>query len=167
MVSAALTVEKPTSSPAPSRVAGAGGGPSTAAMARAATTAAPVVRRRHRAPRPAEVREIIVSVMPITMSGDGVTTLCENHGTSMNGTHRCYTGSRKAAHSVAQHSRGMTMANADSTELRRADGGPVRVLVVDDRSEEHTSELQSRRDLVCRLLLEKKNKEIERKTCLQ
>src|SRR6267378_5678857 len=29
----------------------------------------------------------------------------------------------------------------------------------DDRSEEHTSELQSRRDLVCRLLLEKKKKE--------
>src|SRR5438874_5295345 len=31
-------------------------------------------------------------------------------------------------------------------------GGPV------SRSEEHTSELQSRRDLVCRLLLEKKKK---------
>src|SRR5690349_23489095 len=29
---------------------------------------------------------------------------------------------------------------------------------VRDRSEEHTSELQSRRDLVCRLLLEKKKK---------
>src|SRR5438874_12138328 len=29
---------------------------------------------------------------------------------------------------------------------------------VDSRSEEHTSELQSRRDLVCRLLLEKKKK---------
>src|SRR5438874_9424233 len=28
----------------------------------------------------------------------------------------------------------------------------------DSRSEEHTSELQSRRDLVCRLLLEKKKK---------
>src|SRR5204863_9568841 len=28
------------------------------------------------------------------------------------------------------------------------------------RSEEHTSELQSRRDLVCRLLLEKKKKEL-------
>src|SRR5690349_24251010 len=28
----------------------------------------------------------------------------------------------------------------------------------DPRSEEHTSELQSRRDLVCRLLLEKKNR---------
>src|SRR5690349_22493818 len=30
------------------------------------------------------------------------------------------------------------------------------------RSEEHTSELQSRRDLVCRLLLEKKNERILR-----
>src|SRR5690349_21962300 len=29
------------------------------------------------------------------------------------------------------------------------------------RSEEHTSELQSRRDLVCRLLLEKKKKKID------
>src|SRR5438874_13667635 len=29
------------------------------------------------------------------------------------------------------------------------------------RSEEHTSELQSRRDLVCRLLLEKKKKQIK------
>src|SRR5258707_2483441 len=31
---------------------------------------------------------------------------------------------------------------------------------IDDRSEEHTSELQSRQYLVCRLLLEKKKKEI-------
>src|SRR5690349_22588035 len=30
------------------------------------------------------------------------------------------------------------------------------------RSEEHTSELQSRRDLVCRLLLEKKKKNVDR-----
>src|SRR5438874_8503490 len=32
------------------------------------------------------------------------------------------------------------------------------------RSEEHTSELQSRRDLVCRLLLEKKKKKHTRQT---
>src|SRR5438874_7852034 len=32
------------------------------------------------------------------------------------------------------------------------------------RSEEHTSELQSRRDLVCRLLLEKKKKQTYRTT---
>src|SRR5438874_9997788 len=33
---------------------------------------------------------------------------------------------------------------------------------VETRSEEHTSELQSRRDLVCRLLLEKKNIQLRR-----
>src|SRR5438874_3175763 len=38
-----------------------------------------------------------------------------------------------------------------------------RELVVPSRSEEHTSELQSRRDLVCRLLLEKKKKNQNRK----
>src|SRR5207249_9868072 len=37
--------------------------------------------------------------------------------------------------------------------------GEVEVLL-DHRSEEHTSELQSRFDLVCRLLLEKKNNEL-------
>src|SRR5699024_11376025 len=42
--------------------------------------------------------------------------------------------------------------------LERAECGPHGFLVagVDGRSEEHTSELQSRFDLVCRLLLEKK-----------
>src|SRR5690349_23903528 len=38
-------------------------------------------------------------------------------------------------------------------------GDPGHDLRRDARSEEHTSELQSRRDLVCRLLLEKKKKE--------
>src|SRR5690349_23590027 len=41
--------------------------------------------------------------------------------------------------------------------------GGLRIKPVEEvRSEEHTSELQSRRDLVCRLLLEKKKKETER-----
>src|SRR6266496_6676956 len=40
------------------------------------------------------------------------------------------------------------------TQPRRRGGRP--------RSEEHTSELQSRRDLVCRLLLEKKKKKLKR-----
>src|SRR5438874_5775523 len=39
--------------------------------------------------------------------------------------------------------------------------------VTTKRSEEHTSELQSRRDLVCRLLLEKKKKRIRYKLQLQ
>src|SRR5690349_22749637 len=38
---------------------------------------------------------------------------------------------------------------------------------LDDRSEEHTSELQSRRDLVCRLLLEKKKNVLNNGQVLQ
>src|SRR2546428_1672734 len=42
----------------------------------------------------------------------------------------------------------------------------TRVQDASDRSEEHTSELQSRSDLVCRLLLEKKKRTISRRLCL-
>src|SRR5438105_6551228 len=62
------------------------------------------------------------------------------------------------------------LPNARSCPHRRAGGGHARDAVGAElptrgsrrqgpRSEEHTSELQSRVDLVCRLLLEKKNKE--------
>src|SRR5204862_793208 len=53
---------------------------------------------------------------------------------------------------------------ADMSEVIKTDvliigAGPCGLFAVFElRSEEHTSELQSRRDLVCRLLLEKKNK---------
>src|SRR5438874_8023273 len=40
----------------------------------------------------------------------------------------------------------------------------IRQVLSPERSEEHTSELQSRRDLVCRLLLEKKKKATFRMT---
>src|SRR5215208_7549819 len=45
-----------------------------------------------------------------------------------------------------------------TTVLRRRDEPPANLALVDvdERSEEHTSELQSRGHLVCRLLLEKK-----------
>src|SRR5207249_5328314 len=43
-------------------------------------------------------------------------------------------------------------------ETCRRRGEKFRILLEDPRSEEHTSELQSRFDLVCRLLLEKKKK---------
>src|SRR5690349_22597206 len=42
-----------------------------------------------------------------------------------------------------------------------AAGAPLTQSGIGARSEEHTSELQSRRDLVCRLLLEKKKERIE------
>src|SRR5205814_8636725 len=46
---------------------------------------------------------------------------------------------------------------------RQVPGQPVRL----DRSEEHTSELQSLRHLVCRLLLEKKNKKKKKKQYIE
>src|SRR5690606_41611474 len=41
--------------------------------------------------------------------------------------------------------------------VAKAIESPLRTIVENARSEEHTSELQSRENLVCRLLLEKKN----------
>src|SRR5690349_23245346 len=48
---------------------------------------------------------------------------------------------------------GLVAFDAEGLLVQHAD-------LVDRRSEEHTSELQSRRDLVCRLLLEKKKKKL-------
>src|SRR5690349_22451903 len=45
-----------------------------------------------------------------------------------------------------------------SSQRSSATAGGKRLTISGGRSEEHTSELQSRRDLVCRLLLEKKKK---------
>src|SRR5438874_4592707 len=45
----------------------------------------------------------------------------------------------------------------EGLQVRILPGEPV-TLSLSSRSEEHTSELQSRRDLVCRLLLEKKKR---------
>src|SRR2546427_9580947 len=44
-------------------------------------------------------------------------------------------------------------------------GKPIALLAPPDRSEEHTSELQSQSNLVCRLLLEKKKKTKQHDTC--
>src|SRR3712207_8954281 len=52
--------------------------------------------------------------------------------------------------SIGRHGR------SDDVEATGVRGGAVRV----DRSEEHTSELQSRQYIVCRLLLEKKKTNI-------
>src|SRR2546422_1816819 len=51
------------------------------------------------------------------------------------------------------------MRRAEAHAVGRADPAPS---AGDERSEEHTSELQSRLHLVCRLLLEKKKKESAR-----
>src|SRR5690349_23270933 len=55
-----------------------------------------------------------------------------------------------------------TTALASVAVERVLDGLVMVGLMAVERSEEHTSELQSRRDLVCRLLLEKKNNRYRR-----
>src|SRR3712207_7321635 len=54
------------------------------------------------------------------------------------------------------------MAAGERLDLGYVDFPPFVALVAAFRSEEHTSELQSRQYLVCRLLLEKKKKEYNR-----
>src|SRR5690349_24684329 len=51
------------------------------------------------------------------------------------------------------------LCRANDRDIQRG----IDALKVAKRSEEHTSELQSRRDLVCRLLLEKKKKKIHQR----
>src|SRR5690606_41929392 len=56
------------------------------------------------------------------------------------------------------------MAEWNRSTFGRDNGVPAGIVSVKDfvsRSEEHTSELQSRENLVCRLLLEKKKQNIE------
>src|SRR2546428_7361537 len=64
---------------------------------------------------------------------------------------------REEYRDVVRHDADLESARGDvrrKTSLRRAGA------FVGKRSEEHTSELQSRSDLVCRLLLEKKKNEL-------
>src|ERR1035437_6739255 len=72
-------------------------------------------------------------------------------GASSDGTRE--TAEALGARVVAERRRGY--AGAMETGFAEARGDYV--LTLDARSEEHTSELQSRQYLVCRLLLEKKN----------
>src|SRR5690349_23963428 len=70
---------------------------------------------------------------------------------------------RRAVEELQREEVGEVVLRAGAVAVPAPDGGdpvrrrdPVAVGVARGRSEEHTSELQSRRDLVCRLLLEKK-----------
>src|SRR6266576_2007324 len=54
--------------------------------------------------------------------------------------------------------RGERIGEPETGVVPRGDVMAARISQSRDRSEEHTSELQSRRELVCRLLLEKKKK---------
>src|SRR5690606_40850888 len=70
-----------------------------------------------------------------------------NHALATGGQHSCCTW----------HRRSVGMAAQCRTDVASESGCPT-VAHAGCRSEEHTSELQSRENLVCRLLLEKKKK---------
>src|SRR5438874_9614872 len=76
------------------------------------------------------------------------TTLFRSHGTSPS------SGSAESAQPTVRAAPGRPASRAITPYVATRPLGMCRTT---RRSEEHTSELQSRRDLVCRLLLEKKN----------
>src|SRR5690606_41299381 len=61
------------------------------------------------------------------------------------------------SHHEGRHDRQHAEYAGDADQIRRAEDPQLGEGRLDHRSEEHTSELQSREKLVCRLLLEKKN----------
>src|SRR5207247_4325819 len=70
-------------------------------------------------------------------------------------------GAQLAVHFGCQRRHGQTVLPGESLEQRLRDAAEIVAPLPQallERSEEHTSELQSRVDLVCRLLLEKKKK---------
>src|SRR3712207_1525954 len=66
-------------------------------------------------------------------------------------------------YSAMERSRGDYIAICDQDDLWETDKLARQLAAIGDRSEEHTSELQSRQYLVCRLLLEKKKQMVEKK----
>src|SRR5438034_4993718 len=90
-------------------------------------------------------------------------------GATRGGTDRSISTSRSLAHrlealGVGHQCRGLAVAQRAARGKRQGNGrsrNVVRHLGDKHRSEEHTSELQSHSDLVCRLLLEKKKKNIK------
>src|SRR5438477_4907844 len=75
-------------------------------------------------------------------------------------TTEIYTLSLHDALPISRSSSSTTMTNLPALKSQTASGTVARLM----RSEEHTSELQSHVNLVCRLLLEKKNTVVNRQT---
>src|SRR5690349_23670696 len=74
----------------------------------------------------------------------------------------CRTWPRSMVRPLGVYHRDVVTLTASVLERRNTwYATPLPNVCVPRRSEEHTSELQSRRDLVCRLLLEKKKKKYE------
>src|SRR2546421_5215751 len=71
---------------------------------------------------------------------------------------RSFTGFQAAIRTDRAHTKARITQITAERVRQSLDAGEIAVVAGFQRSEEHTSELQSRSDLVCRLLLEKKKK---------
>src|SRR3989475_2397747 len=91
-------------------------------------------------------------------------------------SHQCWPGSNRFGHvhasesawlgaAAPRHQRHSSRADAASKSCRCRSPGIGEGLPMECRSEEHTSELQSQSNLVCRLLLEKKKSSAARRSC--
>src|SRR3712207_8119143 len=89
------------------------------------------------------------------------TTLFRSRGQRRGGGESLPRGATAAGHPAAPPARRGHAAADQRDELRRQRGRHEPAALGQRRSEEHTSELQSRQYLVCRLLLEKKKKNSE------
>src|SRR5699024_12211011 len=86
------------------------------------------------------------------------TTLFRSRPSSTSPANRCRNGSGAAAHAQTDKSAPRPACPRTPPTYAHSSDGPCNKGSPNaTRSEEHTSELQSRFDLVCRLLLEKKN----------
>src|SRR5260370_23044853 len=99
--------------------------------------------------------------------GSGNDTCCLSHDSSRGGSPAWARSARRAAQAVGADPDGRWFRMRSSAEVRRTDDAPrmranegraLSSRVQESRSEEHTSELQSHLNLVCRLLLEKKKR---------
>src|SRR5204862_421264 len=92
-----------------------------------------------------------------TQSNMNVNEVLANRASELLGGER---GQKRLVHPNDDVNMGQSSNDVFPTAMHVASALAVEDVVsaVDTRSEEHTSELQSRRDLVCRLLLEKKKK---------
>src|SRR5439155_78939 len=106
---------------------------------------------------PVHLKRVVQGVRDVVCPADGAETLVRPDGIDVGGGVGSPLGEGwliDIGLALLMQTSVRNIANADSRRQSRV----IERGVEDDRSEEHTSELQSRGHLVCRLLLEKKKK---------
>src|SRR5690349_23651577 len=112
-------------------------------------------RSAGRGPSAPEIRSRSSSTHRTTCAGEAVSRITADRLPSR---FRIFAGMGSVSAKYVLLNQKCRASDRNSVEVGIAVATMTRRVRNDPRSEEHTSELQSRRDLVCRLLLEKKKK---------